>query len=281
MTKLNFYSLGIVAEDKIKDDWFIYVIPMEQVPTITGDIQEKIQVTGENKDNSGNITSLQVEKKKWIKADWMPNGVFNRSSPPDVTKGMTVAIYNYAGTSDYYWTTLFFEADLLKQEKVTYFWSSKANIAKEGDDLLSKGYYLTVDTFEKYIRLHTSKSNEEAISYDLEIDTGNGVVTLQDDKGNLIQLESQDGNLNINLNKNMNIAMKEDATFKTDKNIDITLDKISVKNNTAELIDLLTQLVQANINEQHMGNMGAPTALMSTSQQEYQQILDKLKTFKK
>lgn len=281
MTKLQFYSLGIVAEDKIKDDWYIYVIPIEQVPSITGDIQEKINVTGESRDLSGNITSLQVEKKKWIKADWLPYGVFNRSSPPDVTKGMTVCIYNYAGTSDYYWTTLFFEADLAKQEKVTYFWSSKQNIAQEGDDLLSKGYYLTVDTYEKYIRLHTSKSNEEAISYDLEIDTGNGVVTLQDDKGNLIQLESQDGNLNINLNKNINTTIKDDMTFKTDKNVDITLDKISVKNETAELIDLLTQLIQANIEEQHLGNMGAPTALMSASQQKYQEILDKLKTFKK
>lgn len=281
MTKLNFFSLGIVAQDKVKDDYDIYVIPIEAVPTITGDISERIRVTAENIDSEGNITSIEVEKKKYIKAEWLPYGAFNRISPPDVTKGMTVAIYNYAGTDDYYWNTLYFELDLLKQEKVTYMWSNKPQARPKGADLLKDTYYLVVDTFDKYIRLHTANTNGEAVSYDIEIDAANGVFTIQDSKSNKIELLSQEDTLNLNLNKSININAGDNTTFKTPKDLDVEIDKISVKNSTAELIDLLTQLVQANIEEQHLGNMGAPTALMSTSQQKYQEILDKLKTFKK
>ena len=92
MTSLKFYSLGIVAQDKVPDDFDIYVTPIEIVPTITGNITDRLQVTGSNTDSEDNITSIQVEKKKFIKAEWIQYGTFNRLFPPDVRKGMTVAI---------------------------------------------------------------------------------------------------------------------------------------------------------------------------------------------
>lgn len=281
MTKLEFFSLGLIAQDKIKDDWEVYVTPIEKVPSITGDIEERINVTGEVRDRLGSITSLQVEKKKFIKALWLPDGYSNRATPPDVTKGMTVKLFNYAGTSQYFWTTLYNEFDLFKKEKVVYLFSNKPNIANNADDIRNNAYYLQVDTYDKFVRLHTSNNDGEAAGYDIEVDGANGVFIIQDTKGNKIELLSQDGTINITTNKEFNVNIQDNYKIVTPKNLEIELDKLSIKNSTAELVDLLTQLVQANINEQHLGNMGAPTALMSTSQQEYQQILDKLKTFKK
>ena len=271
---LQFYSLGIVAKDKVKD-------------------------------SDGNITSLQIKKSKSIPAEWLPNGYSNRMTPPDVTKGMTVMIYNYAGEKKYYWTTIFNELDLTKREKVVYAFSNKEKVPTKEElnqdgFLLGKTYYLQVDTYDKFIRLHTNKNedseNPEAVVYDLELDTANGVITVKDDLENSIEIKSQDGIMTIALNKDYILGVKENITLtadktysltakegitiKTDKNVEVDLDKIRVTNSTAELIDLLCQLIQANISEQHLGNMGAPTALMASSVQKYQEILQKLQTFK-
>lgn len=349
-SKLQPYSLGIVAEDKIKDDWNIKVTPIELYTTATGDVSETIEVSGEVKDANGNRTSLAIEKEKWITAEWLPSGNNSRITPPDVTKGMTVMIYNYAGEETRYWTTIFNELDLTKREKVVWAYSNKETIPsqverEDSEFLLTNSYNLTIDTYDKYIKLHTGKNessaNPEAVTYDLEIDTANGVITVKDEKENSIELKSQDGIMTIKLNKDYNLTVKENInliaeeqmynlttkkeainitaeektynlitkkddinvtaeetninvtakktynlkaddgiTMKTNKNMEVELDKVKFKNNTAELIDLLCQLIQANIAEQHLGNMGAPTALMATSVQKYQEILQKLQTFK-
>lgn len=281
MTSLKFYSLGIVAQDKVPDDFDIYVTPIEIVPTITGNITDRLQVTGSNTDSEDNITSIQVEKKKFIKAEWIQYGTFNRLFPPDVRKGMTVAIYNYAGTNNYYWTTLFHEVDLLDKEKVTYFWSAKPQSEPSGKDLLSKGYYFIVDTINQFLRLHTTKCNNESISYDIEVDTANGVLTIKDDKENKIELLSQDGTLNINLNKEFNLNIQDNIKLTTPKNLEVELDKLSIKNSTGELVDILTKLVQANIDEMHAGNLGALTVVEESSKKKYQEILKELESFKK
>lgn len=280
MTKLEFFSLGLVAEDKIKDDWEIRVIPIEKVPTITGDISERMNVTGEITDRAGNITSLQMEKKKYITALWLPDGLMNRATAPDVTKGMTVKLFNYAGTNQYYWTTLYNEFDLFKKEKVVYLFSNKSDIASTAEDIRNKSYYLQVDTYDKFIRLHTANNDGEPVAFDLEVDAANGVITIQDSKSNKIELLSQDDTLNINVNKNVNINAGDNLNIKTPKNIELDLDKISVKNSTAELIDLLIKLVETNKTEIHLGNMGATTVVMQDWQDKYQEIIDKLKTFK-
>lgn len=279
-SKLVFFSLGVVAQDKIKDDLEIYVWPIEISPNMTGDLTENISVSGNVKDASGGITSLAVTKKKYIKATWLPDGVFNRSTAPDVTKGMTVKLFNFAGTADYFWTTIYNETDLAKREKVVHFYSNKQEYTQGDSDLTSKGYTLTVDTYDKYIKVHTADNDGEVCTYDIEIDAANGVLTVKDSMENSIELKSQDGKLNVNLKEGYVLTTKN-VNVKTEQNVELELDKISVKNSTAELIDLLTQLVQANIEEEHLGNMGAPTALVETSKQKYQQILDKLKTFKK
>lgn len=283
MTKLEFFSLGLVAQDKVKDDWFIYVIPIEKVPSITGDVSERIHVTGEVKDKMGNITSLQTEKKKFIKAEWLEDGTNNRVTPPDVTKGMTVKLYNYAGTNKYYWSTLYHEADLYKKEKVVYLYSNKPEVKNNttADELRDNAYYIQVDTYDKFIRVHTANNDGEKVSYDVELDGANGVFTLKDSNSNKIELLSQDGTLNINVNKEFNVIGNDNYTIKTPKNLEIELDKLSIKNNTAELVDLLIQWIDLNINEHHKGNMGAPTDLMETDKKNYMELKKKLQTFKK
>lgn len=288
-SKLVFFSLGIVAQDKVKDDLEIYVWPIELSPTMTGDIMENIPLTADIKDANGEITSLSIKKRKYIKAAWLPDGVSNRATPPDVTQGMTVRLFNYAGTQDYYWNTLYNEIDLAKQEKVLYFFSNKKELIKPMDpQLMDKGYTFTVDTYDKYIKLHTDNNDGEACTYDIEVDAANGVLTIKDDLENSIELKSQDGKLTVNLKEEYVLNTKkttsnitDGVTFTTEKDVELTLDKISIKNENGELIDLLVQLINAMMEEQHLGNMGAPTSLMAASVQKYQEILQKLETFKK
>lgn len=287
-SKLEFISLGLVAQDKVKDDFELLVYPIELSPNITGDITEKIQVSGKNTDSSGSITDIKVEKKKTIKAIWLPDGASNRSTPPDMTMGMTVRLFNYAGGKDYYWSALYNDFDLAKQEKVVWFFSNKKELTQNDPELLEKGYTFTVDTYDKYVKLHTSNNDGEAVVYDLEVDAANGVITIKDDLENMIELRSQDGKLSVtlkgemivNTEKTYALTAKEGITVTTEKNVEVKLDKLSFKNEKGELIDLLVQLLDANINEMHVGNMGANTMLTVDSQQKYTQIKQKLESFK-
>lgn len=81
----------------------------------------------------------------------------------------------------------------------------------------------------------------------------------------------------IQTSKDLNINFKGDSettiTFKGDG-------KIAVKNDTTELISLLVEILDAIIEEKHIGNMGALTQLDPNSIQKYNDLKEKLSSFK-
>ena len=62
--------------------------------------------------------------------------------------------------------------------------------------------------------------------------------------------------------------------------VEVLLNTIKIQNQTAELIATLSDLVQANIDEQHIGNLGVPTALHPASSSAYSDIKAKIDSFK-
>lgn len=260
-SKFNLYSVGYVAKDKIEDSWDVDVYPIEHVPTVTGDPNEQIVLNNITKNINNESLSINVDKSRIITAKWLPISNSNRVTPPDVCKGETVLVYNFAGTDEYFWNTLYAEPDLRKKEKVTYFFSNKTAI--NDPDYLNKGYYLTVDTFNKYVKLHTADNDGELTTYDIDIDTANGILSLQDGKGNKLELNSDSDTMTIDLNHKLGINLK----------------KFAVNNGADELISLLAELIQANIDEQHIGNLGIDTSLNSASVSKYKDIKSRLEAF--
>ena len=260
-SKLFLYAMGYVAKDKVKDNWYVDIHPIEQITTNVGDLTDKDIIEVTTIDVHGNTISVNVDKSKVITAKWLPLDNSNRITPPDIMKGETVNIYNFNGIDGYYWNTVYCEPDLRKHEKVIYFYSNKDDI--ENKDYMDKGYYLTVNTYDKYIKLHTADNDGEHTTYDIDIDTKEGKLTIRDGKGNFIELDSADDKLHSNINRL--------TSFVTPK--------FEVINSTTELVKTLSDLVEACITEQHIGNLGIPTKLTSGSVSKFKDIKKRIDSF--
>lgn len=271
MSKLSIYSIGIVVADKQLDTWDIEVFPVESLPTATGDVSQTRKISGNIKNIKGDTIAVEVEKGNTITASWLSFGQYNRASAPDICRGETVLLFRYGGEDDFYWIPLFSEFDLRKQESVMYFFSNKAGVAKE-DELSDLGYWFLADTINKNVQLHTSTNDGEAAGYDISIDTRGGKLTIKDTNENSIILDSVSGEYTV--------TSKEKVELNTTNQMNLNFKGIAISNGADELITVLEELLDALLQEKHIGNLGAPTQLDPGTMSKYQQIKQKITKFK-
>ena len=181
---INFFCIGRVAADKGEDDWDILVYPMELVPTFTGDINTNNIINTVNEDQHGNQMNVRVNKDRRIKCRWIKLfGGANRVTPPSVCSGELVVVVTLGDSDQFYWTdSLLPDSDLRKRENMILFLSNKSGPAQS--DSLNNGYYLRMDTYKKVVHLHTSDNDKEFTTYDLYLNTKDGVLTFEDGKQN-------------------------------------------------------------------------------------------------
>lgn len=201
----RFYSLGIVVETKPDNTDYILVTPIEVLNIQkSGSIKESKTVF-EGKANKSDKASFntQVSSTNYLKAKWISLNSSNRLSSPDVVKNETVLIYKFGDVDEYYWTTIFTEVELRRQEKVIYGYSNlKSGITKFNR---TTSYWVEVDTKAKFVHLHTSDNDGEATEYDIRIDTHTGILTIKDKRNNSIVLESVADKYNITTNNEINL----------------------------------------------------------------------------
>lgn len=196
VSKLQFYSLGIVAVNKGLATDIIEVVPIEDTPMINGQLSDNVDKYKAGLQNSSNDTfSLELDTTVSVKAKWLPINNSNRVSSPDVRRGETVVIYRFADTDQYWWNTLFNDQKIRRLETVIY---GFVNTNKEGVDTTSENsYWFEVSTHRKIVHLHTSKNDGEPFGYDIQINAKDGVVTITDDVGNFFELNSKDTKITL------------------------------------------------------------------------------------
>lgn len=189
MSKLHVYSLGVVASNKLLSSFDIEVTPIEDNAMSNGEITDNVSdYTAKAKDADSAAYEVTVPTTATIKATWLPMGSSNRITAPDVRRGETVVIWRFADADKYYWATLKDDMHLRKLETVVYAFSATKI---EGDKTdADNSYFLEVSTHKKLIHLHTTRSNGEPFSYDIQLNTDDGFFTIQDDAGNSIQMDS-------------------------------------------------------------------------------------------
>lgn len=189
MSKLRFYSLGIVAENKALKSKHVEVTPTEEMPMLDGELAPvSTDYKAKAVDNLGSSYEATVETTTTVKALWLPIGAANRITAPDVRRGELVNLYKFGDTDQYFWNTLNDDIKLRKLETVIYAFSATTN---EASEVNGKTYYfIEISTHKKLITLHTSKDNGEPYGYDIQLDTGNGRLVITDDAGNYILLDS-------------------------------------------------------------------------------------------
>jgi hypothetical protein len=189
LSKLRFYSIGIVAANKPLKTKEIEVLPVEELPMIDGDLDDaQDSYTAQGTDASGKSYSSKLQMSNAIKAEWLPFCDSQRLTAPDVRRGESVVIYQFGDADKYYWTTLKNDNKLRKLETVVWAWSGTK---KESDDMTPEtSYFFEVSTHKKLVSFHTSQADQEAFGYDIQINTKESKIVITDTAGNEILLNS-------------------------------------------------------------------------------------------
>lgn len=184
------YSQGIVAANKPLGSDEIEVTPMEDTPALSGEVTDNSQTyDAKGASTNGSTFSASIETTASIKAKWYSGSDTNRITAPDVRRGEEVEILRYADTDQYFWRTSQQNKSLRRLETVIHSWSnnSKENVDNDFDST----YSMEISTHRKVMRLHTAKNDDEFCAFDIQIDTKNGTVVIQDDVDDYIFLDAK------------------------------------------------------------------------------------------
>ena len=185
----HLHSLGIVAENKALDSYDVEVTPIEKFPMTDGEISSNATTETVKSENSdGKPYQVPTTSTPTVKATWMPLGMSNRKTAPDVRRGAQVVLYRVADTDEYWWVTAKDDLDLIKLETVVYAFSGTKDEGAKSD--ATNTYFLEISTHQGHVIFHTSKANQEPFGYDIQLNTQTGFFQLQDDVGNVISLTS-------------------------------------------------------------------------------------------
>jgi hypothetical protein len=223
VSKLQVYSLGVVAANKALDSDDIEVTPIEDLPMVNGEITDETSgYKSSASDAGGAAYSVEAPITNTVKATWLPLGQANRVTSPDVRRGEEVVLYRFADSDKFYWNTHRNDLRLRKLETVIYgFSGTRDENVKGGPESM---YYLEVSTHKKLVTFHTSKGDGEPFAYDIQINTKDGTILIQDDAGNSFTLDSKERQLNltngdgsyIDLNKEvLSIFTRDQVNIKT------------------------------------------------------------------
>lgn len=230
-SQLHLVSIGIAVKDKEKfsDELEIYLV--ELFPYVQGKIaDQKLDHQKDMADSKGTTKSHTAKGSYTIKAKWLPDGSGNQITAPDVYKNESVKVFRYADTDKYFWSTVFREPKLRKQETVATMYSNVKEPNKEFDKQSS--YWTQVDTRDKKWQLHTSKNDGEKCEFDAILDTKEGTFTLTDNNGNTFTLDTSKATWGITTNAGNNFTMSEQHTsMSMPGNCDIQTDNTTMTSN--------------------------------------------------
>ena len=219
-SSFEFYSLGIVAKNKERNSPFIKVVPIEEMSLASGRSEKVVVKTSQNgqsnvfrkedkntdtidkqtteyqveiPDHKGVNRAQKLTGEMMIVAKWLAFGQSNRFTAPDVCAGETVMLFKVADTDEYTWTTIGNEANIRRQETVCYVFGNIPSGTKVFDR--DSSYWIEVSTHDKHIKVHTSRNDGEPFAYDFTLDTKRGTFTINDNAGNVLELDSNQGRL--------------------------------------------------------------------------------------
>jgi len=191
ISKLRFYSIGTVAENKLPGSNTIEVVALEVTSFVDGELTSNVDMSKTSAtDANGESYQCEVETTVTLPATWLAIGQSNRLTAPDVERGATVVLYRLGNDDTIWWTTLQNDMHLRRLETVIF--GIKATKKLDEEPNANNMYWIEWSSHKKLIHLHTSKADGEFCTYDFQIDTKNGKVAWQDDVGNEFCFDSKE-----------------------------------------------------------------------------------------
>lgn len=184
------YGMGIAAVDLPLSATILEIIPVEKLPNLEGTIGLNPSIhTHRGVDASGKSYESVMTTSTTLSAEWIGEG--NRTTPPNIRKGERVQIYRYADSDQFFWSATGLDRDKRNRETVVYTYDDKDqndNTAKSPN--VNESIKVEYSAHSQTITLTTPSSNGAAVTYDIQINYGKGIIEIADSLNNIIQLES-------------------------------------------------------------------------------------------
>lgn len=223
---------GYVVEDKIEDSNMIKVYPVSSIPTNGPEFLEELE-TVKTTTIDGEVINIAVNKTNTYECYWLNDGNSNSLLAPMICKGEIVELYKYAGQDIVYWKTIFTKPEYRKREKSLFFFSNKSVIDMT-KSVLSKGYFMLVDSINKVSHFHTSDNDGELCTYDVSLNSRKGSLLVKDGRNNSIELVSHKDGLEVKTNQFVRVTTVE-AEVNASKQATINTDYCLVKSNLMDI----------------------------------------------
>lgn len=239
--KTNWKPVGIckVLEDKELGSDVILVSPIETFPGSTGLMVADTQaVDVKGKDSTGTEYGAKSNTDNVMKATWLRWGS-QRISSPDVRRKMRVMLYRYADTDEYYWEDMGLDSHLKRLETIIYGINNDPNGTGESKVLPQNMHTIEFSSHTKQFTLRTAKSQGEAVAYVLQLNLAQAVLTIADDTGNVLSLDSTEAIWHLQnafgsyftMDKNNLMAYAAELISLETKLVNITAETVKVKAN--------------------------------------------------
>ena len=197
LSHFHVYSIGIAAANKHLDTDILYVTPIEITPYIDGELDADIEEdSAGGEDKYQDEYTVKVKHDIAVEATWLRLHHTHRRTAPDVRRGERVMLYRHSDSERLYWDSMGMDDHLRKLETVIWTWSDTQDEKKDSTHP-QNCYSLEICTHTKQITLRTMKANEEPFAYTFQFNTDYGAVTLKDDDGNFIELDSKETRIRL------------------------------------------------------------------------------------
>lgn len=215
LSQFRFYSVGRALTNKKRGSMTIEVCPLEVVNLSDGEMVPNFtDLASKGLDGEDQNYDVSVTASNSLEATWLQFGS-NRTTPPDIRRGERVILLQYGDTEIFYWVALGMDDELRRLETAIFAFS---NTRDETVRTLTpdNSYYFEVSTHDKHVTLHTSKSDGEPYAYDIQVNTKAGIVTVQDDDGQVFELNSKERRWTmVNRDESMVMLDKKNAYVHT------------------------------------------------------------------
>ena len=218
---------GYAAADKDNGSRTLYVYCEELLPFVSGEIRATTIASNISTTDGKNKFTGSATTKNFIECTYRDDSGSNNAFPPDIRRGEQVRIFNIGDTDQWYWAPTGRNDNARRTERKRFSISDTLQNSPELDD--DNTYYIEMNTrTDQKIEISTANSNGEQFRYKFTISPKTNTVTLCDDGGNLILIESDKPRISLVNSSNsmiqmdgvnITVACNGDMKFKADGNI--------------------------------------------------------------
>lgn len=283
MNVLNCLGVGQVANTKQTNADEIFIYLPGKFPTAEGGVNlDAVKVDKQAMDSNGKqVNTKMLKTNKMVPARWKNIGEPNRLTPPDVREGTQVAVYQFMGSNDYWWTTWGFGANTMRLETIIYGWNGMPAINEESDFDISKYYTMTISTRDGQMVLRNSNVNGEKSIIETTFNFMEGHFVMAGAQKNMLVYDDVNHSLTFTNAEKSVLTVAKDKIYgfakggimlQTDAAIQTKSDQLLIEANSV-LINVKNQTEINSPTTQHNGNLNVDGAITSTGNMTSQAVV--------